>query len=52
VGDGLAFAEDSSLTSANLCRWIVDYNEMQVGKQIGVGSYGIVHRGRKASTWR
>ncbi len=44
VGDGLAVA---SLTSAHLCRWIIDYNEMQVGMQIGVVSYGIVHRGRK-----
>jgi class 3 adenylate cyclase len=46
VGDGMAFKEDNFLTSANLCRWIIDYNEIQVGKQIGLGSYGVVYRGK------
>jgi serine/threonine protein kinase len=31
------------MTSANLCRWIIDYNEIQIGEQ---GSYGIVSRGK------
>ncbi|KIC71150.1 hypothetical protein DB41_CF00010, partial [Neochlamydia sp. TUME1] len=46
VGDGMAFKEDNFLTSANLCRWIIDYNEIQVGKQIGLGSYGVVYPGQ------
>jgi tRNA A-37 threonylcarbamoyl transferase component Bud32 len=33
-------------TSANLCRWVIDYDAIKVGKQIGVGSFGVVHRGR------
>jgi serine/threonine protein kinase len=27
-------------------RWIIDYNEIQVGKQVGMGSYGLVNHGR------
>jgi class 3 adenylate cyclase len=46
VGDGMAFKEDNFLTSANLCRWIIDYNEVQVGQQIGLGSYGVVYKGK------
>jgi len=42
----MMFKEDTFLTSANLCRWIIDYGEIQVGKQIGLGSYGVVLRGK------
>ena len=34
VGEGLAFKEDTFLTSANLCRWVVDFNEISLGKQV------------------
>jgi len=37
--------EESFLASANLCRWIINYKEIQLGKQVGTGSYGIVYRG-------
>jgi serine/threonine protein kinase len=46
VGEGMMFKEDTFLTSANLCRWIIDFGEIQVGKQIGLGSYGVVFRGK------
>jgi hypothetical protein len=46
VGEGLMFEEDGFLTSANLCRWVIDFNTVQLGKQIGIGSYGVVHKGR------
>lgn len=48
VGEGMMFKEDTFLTSANLCRWIIDFHEIQVGKQVGLGSYGVVYRGK----WR
>jgi len=38
--------ENSFLNSANLCRWIINYKEIQMDKQVGAGSYGIVYRGR------
>jgi len=31
---GMAFKEDTFLTSANLCRWVVDFNEISLGKQV------------------
>jgi serine/threonine protein kinase len=40
------YREDAFLASANLCRWIIDFHEIQVGKQVGIGSYGVVYRGR------
>ncbi|ELR11090.1 serine/threonine protein kinase [Acanthamoeba castellanii str. Neff] len=46
VGEGMMFKEDTFLTSANLCRWIIDFHEIQVGKQVGLGSYGVVYRGK------
>ncbi len=46
MGEGMAFKEDLYLTSANLCRWIIDFSEIQLGKQIGMGSYGVVYRGK------
>jgi hypothetical protein len=46
VGEGMKFKEDTFLTSANLCRWIIDFSEIQMGKQIGLGSYGVVYRAR------
>lgn len=33
------------LSSANLCRWILDY---KLGQQLRVGSYGVVYKG----TWK
>jgi hypothetical protein len=48
LGEGTQHHEDLFLASANLCRWIIDYGEIQVGQQVGLGSYGLVHRGR----WR
>ncbi|AQN68650.1 protein tyrosine kinase (PTK) family protein [Saudi moumouvirus] len=38
--------ENAFLTTANMCRWIIDYKEIQMGKQIGQGSYGIVYNGK------
>jgi serine/threonine protein kinase/2',3'-cyclic-nucleotide 2'-phosphodiesterase (5'-nucleotidase family) len=40
--------EDSFLTSANLCRWIIDFKQLSIGKEIGTGTYGTVYRG----TWK
>ncbi len=34
VGEGMNFKEDNFLSSANLCRWIIDYNEISIGKQV------------------
>jgi serine/threonine protein kinase len=42
----MQFKEDTYLTSANLCRWVIDFHEVQLGKQIGMGSYGVVYRGK------
>ncbi len=42
----MTFKEDHYLTSANLCRWIIDFSEIQLGKQVGLGSYGVVYRGK------
>jgi hypothetical protein len=47
VGEGLT-NEDRFLTSANLCRWVINFNDLQMGKQIGMGSYGVVYKG----TWK
>jgi serine/threonine protein kinase/ABC-type phosphate transport system substrate-binding protein len=46
VGEGMMFKEDNFLTSANLCRWVLDFNEIALGKQIGMGSYGMVYKGK------
>lgn len=46
VGEGIKFKEDAFLTSANLCRWVIDYNEIALGKQLGMGSYGVVYHGK------
>jgi serine/threonine protein kinase len=42
----MMFKEDTFLTSANLCRWIIDFGEVQVGRQVGLGSYGVVYKGK------
>jgi len=42
----MMFEEDKFLTSANLCRWVIDFNEIALGKQVGLGSYGVVYRGK------
>ena len=34
VGEGMLFKEDNYLTSANLCRWVIDYKEIALGKQV------------------
>eukprot|EP01087_Luapelamoeba_hula_P013242 TRINITY_DN3788_c0_g2_i1.p1 TRINITY_DN3788_c0_g2~~TRINITY_DN3788_c0_g2_i1.p1 ORF type:complete len:1605 (+),score=191.21 TRINITY_DN3788_c0_g2_i1:33-4847(+) len=36
------------LNSANLCRWVIDWNDLKLGKQVGIGSYGVVYHAR----WR
>ncbi|AVL95162.1 putative serine/threonine protein kinase receptor [Moumouvirus australiensis] len=38
--------QDTFLTTANMCRWVIDYKEIQIGKQIGQGSYGTVYSGK------
>ena len=34
------------LTSANLCRWVIDFHEIALGQQVGMGSYGVVFKGK------
>jgi hypothetical protein len=47
VGEGMIFKEDNFLTSANLCRWVIDFSEIALGKQVmGMGSYGVVFKGK------
>jgi hypothetical protein len=46
VGEGMMFKEDNFLTSANLCRWVIDFNEIALGQQVGMGSYGVVFKGK------
>jgi serine/threonine protein kinase len=46
VGEGLAYNEDHFLTSANLCRWIINFEDIQIGQQVGMGSYGVVYQGK------
>jgi serine/threonine protein kinase/ABC-type phosphate transport system substrate-binding protein len=36
------------LASANLCPWIIAYDEIDLGENVGAGSYAVVYRGR----WR
>ncbi|AGO85889.2 Serine/threonine protein kinase [Pandoravirus salinus] len=38
--------EQRYLTSANMCRWVIDFGDVQLGAQVGVGSYGVVYRAR------
>jgi hypothetical protein len=45
MGEGRT-QEDAFLTSANLCQWIINYKEIQMGKQVGMGSYGLVFHGK------
>jgi hypothetical protein len=33
VGEGMTFKEDNFLMSANLCRWVIDYHDISIGKQ-------------------
>jgi class 3 adenylate cyclase len=46
VGHGLEYSEDRFLTSANLCRWVIDPKDITIGDQVGIGSYGIVYKGK------
>jgi serine/threonine protein kinase len=32
--------------SANLCHWIIAFGEIQMGKQVGLKSYGMVFHGK------
>ncbi|HEY9250537.1 MAG TPA: protein kinase, partial [Rariglobus sp.] len=41
-------AADTMLSAANTCRNMIDPQQIEMGEQIGMGAYGIVHRGR----WR
>eukprot|EP01087_Luapelamoeba_hula_P023922 TRINITY_DN8936_c0_g1_i2.p1 TRINITY_DN8936_c0_g1~~TRINITY_DN8936_c0_g1_i2.p1 ORF type:complete len:520 (+),score=68.23 TRINITY_DN8936_c0_g1_i2:242-1801(+) len=34
------------VNSANLCRWVIDMDDVKFGKQIGMGSYGVVYKAR------
>jgi hypothetical protein len=36
VGEGMAFKEDQFLTSANLCRWVIDFKVVQLGDQVSL----------------
>ncbi|WBR14733.1 Ser/thr kinase [Pandoravirus kuranda] len=36
--------EERYLTSANMCRWVIDFADVQLGAQVGIGSYGVVYR--------
>ncbi|BBI30152.1 Ser/Thr protein kinase [Acanthamoeba castellanii medusavirus] len=46
IEHGFEHKEDTFLTSANLCRWVIDPLDISMGEQLGVGSYGIVHKGK------
>lgn len=34
------------MTSANLCRWVINYRQLQIEKKIGTGTYGMVYRAK------
>ena len=34
------------ILSANLCRWVLDFKHLTLGKQIGAGSYGLVYKAK------
>jgi len=36
--------EDRYLSSANLARWLINFSEVQMGRQLGMGSYGVVFK--------
>lgn len=42
------YAEQQVLTSANLCRWVINVEDIKIKEQQGIGSYGMVYRAR----WR
>jgi class 3 adenylate cyclase len=46
VGHGLEHDEDYFLMSANLCRWVIDRRDITIEEQVGLGSYGVVSRGK------
>lgn len=45
IGDEI-HEEEKFLVSANLCRWIIEYDDIQLREQLGMGSYGIVFKGK------
>lgn len=38
-------------SSLDMCRWIVNYEDIQLGKQIGMGTYGVVYEGKWKGIW-
>ncbi len=38
--------EDCFLTSANLCRWVIEADDLHLEEKVGMGSYGMVYRAR------
>jgi len=42
----LVKGEDATLAGANTVRWIIKYEDIAMGEQLGMGSYGVVYRGR------
>ncbi len=38
--------QPTPLASANMCRWVIPFEQIQEGEQIGMGSYGVVSRGK------
>jgi len=46
LGPSTNMKEDAFLNSANLARWIINFKQLELGKQIGVGSYGVVYRAK------
>lgn len=38
--------EDFFLTSANLCRWVIEADDLHLEEKVGMGSYGMVYRAR------
>jgi serine/threonine protein kinase/ABC-type phosphate transport system substrate-binding protein len=35
-----------AMASANMCRWVIPYDELKIGDQIGMGGYGVVYKAR------
>jgi class 3 adenylate cyclase/tRNA A-37 threonylcarbamoyl transferase component Bud32 len=43
-----SLGEQTFLTGANMVRWVIKYEDIQIADQIGIGSYGVVFKG----TWK
>jgi hypothetical protein len=46
VGEVMAYKEDHFLTSANLCRWVIDFKEIQLGDQVRPPAF-LTHQRRR-----